>query len=148
MHIKNTWILWTNIVVLGFIIDFFTKLWAQNFAWLPIGIFSWLELTLIFNTWIAFGIPVPFLSLLTIVLIGMLLHIGYTHMSQWARSEVIGHWLFVAWAIWNGWERVLYWRVTDFISVDHFSVFNVADICISLGAILIVGMAVWKIISK
>jgi signal peptidase II len=44
--------------------------------------------------------------------------------------------LILAWAIGNGIERVFRWYVIDFIGVEYFSVFNLADSFITIGAIL------------
>ena len=48
----------------------------------------------------------------------------------------VSFWLILGGAIWNWIERVFIGNVVDFIWVKYFSVFNVADSFITLGAIL------------
>ncbi len=40
--------------------------------------------------------------------------------------------LILSWALWNAYERIFVGEVIDFIGIKYFSVFNFADIYISL----------------
>lgn len=54
--------------------------------------------------------------------------------------ERAGLWLIIGGGLGNLWDRLLYGSVIDFIRLDfvNFAVFNVADICICIGAALVV----------
>lgn len=56
-------------------------------------------------------------------------------MSRWAR---LGLWLVVAGGLGNLYDRLTYGYVVDFIEVlfINFAIFNVADICVCLGAVI------------
>ena len=46
--------------------------------------------------------------------------------------------LILAWAIWNGYERIVNSFVVDFIWVKYFSVFNLADAFICIWAVIFI----------
>ncbi|MDD3301955.1 MAG: signal peptidase II [Candidatus Gracilibacteria bacterium] len=52
--------------------------------------------------------------------------------------------LIISGALGNAWERVFLGRVTDFIGVKYFSVFNLADTYITLGMIIYFVLVVFK----
>lgn len=120
------------------IIDLFTKYLANSFLIEKINIFGkYFFLKYTENTWIAFGINLPFLKIITIILI---LLIFYYYFKEEKKKENkfldISFWLIIWWAIWNWIERIFFSWVTDFIWVSFFSIFNFADIFICLWAII------------
>lgn len=129
------------IVVLTFwiFLDLLTKNIALKYLQNEISIFSDLFfLEYVENTWVAFSIEIPGLKYLTIILI---IAIFYYYLFE--RKSVknlklldLSFWLILAWAIWNWYERIFNWKVIDFIWIKYFSIFNLADIFISLGAII------------
>lgn len=52
-------------------------------------------------------------------------------------SEQLGYALFLAGALGNGLDRLLLGYVVDFIHLHYWPVFNVADICITAGALVL-----------
>lgn len=89
------------------------------------------------NPWIAFSINLPFIKVITIILI---LYIFYYYIKeeQNKKSKLIdlSFWFILAWAIWNWIERVFNSFVIDFIWVKYFAIFNTADVFISIWAII------------
>ena len=153
------------IIIIWIIIDLSTKNLALNYLQERVDIFwSFLYLEYVENTGIAFSIQIPtfFLKILTISLI---IWIFYYYRSERNKLNVIpakagiyknvdtsdwflpsqewqaklldlSFWLILAWAIWNWVERILEWKVIDFIGVKYFAVFNLADSFITIGAII------------
>jgi signal peptidase II len=107
-----------------------------SFELIP-GVFS---LSLAHNTGIAFSFPLEgsLLSGVTIALI--LLIIGYywrharRHPSLWIHA---GYGLLLGGALANAYDRIFLGAVIDFLSLRHFAVFNVADMAISLGVLIL-----------
>lgn len=50
----------------------------------------------------------------------------------------IWYWLILGWAVGNWIERILYSKVTDFISVKYFAIFNFGDIFINIWTIILI----------
>ncbi len=126
------------IIIFWILIDLVSKYWSSIFVNEKISIlWDFMYLYHIKNDGIAFSIDVPFLKIITIVLI---LGIFYYYFKEerYKKSQLvdISFGLILAWAIWNGIERVLYGQVTDFIAVSGFAVFNIADSFITIGAFL------------
>jgi len=90
-----------------------------------------LKITHIKNTGVAFGTPLPGISfVIPIVLLGMRIFLR----KSWNRIselEKIGYLMIITGGFFNALERTIFGSVTDFISVQYFSVFNVADIAIT-----------------
>ncbi|OFI07565.1 lipoprotein signal peptidase [Clostridium acetireducens DSM 10703] len=135
------------IIILGIILDRITKIWALKYLALGNNViiipnffaFSYLE-----NRGAAFGIlqnKLLFLVVITlIVLIGIVYYIlKYKPTSNLLR---IGLAFVISGAIGNLIDRVMYGFVVDFIllhykNVYYFPTFNIADMLVSLGALLL-----------
>lgn len=107
-------------------------------------IWDFLYLELIYNSGIAFGTAVPSL-LLKYGTIALIIWIYYYYRTQrtsfsWKNLKLIdiSAALVLSWAVWNGYERFMYWKVVDFIGVQYFSIFNIADSLISIWWVLLV----------
>ncbi len=89
-----------------------------------------------FNTGISRSIAIPQIITIiwTILILGILIYLCYTkQISKWATIFLI--W----WAIGNLIDRIFLWWVRDFILLfNRFPIFNLADVFISIGVILIV----------
>jgi len=135
------------IIVLFIFFDFITKFLATYYLEIrQIDFFSgFFYLHLFLNDWIAFSFYVPFLKILTIVII-LLLVFYYIKYESFKKNKIIdlSFVLIISWALWNAWERVFLWRVTDFIWVKYFSVFNLADTYITLWMIIYFVLVVFK----
>lgn len=128
------------IVITWVVLDIATKKIASIYLLEKINIISnffYLQFTL--NPWIAFWIKVNplFLKILTIFLI-IIIFYYYKIEEKKENSKLfdISFALILSWAIWNWIERVLNWNVIDFLWVKYFSIFNLADSFITIGAII------------
>lgn len=131
------------------ILDLITKRWALDALAAQRGelLGGLVPLTLAFNKGAAFGIRVGDDSRwlfvpITIVALGLLVYIlAQTAKRDWPRILAIS--LVVSGAVGNLWDRVRWSRgVVDFIGpidlgIYDFPIFNVADISITCGAILL-----------
>jgi len=124
------WLIWA---------DTLTKLWSERLWDTQIQI---IPHTLSFeyaqNIWIAFSIPITgvFLKILTLILILWIFYYywNYERSKKWKLLH-ISYALIFAGAIWNAWERIFRGYVTDFISLEYFAIFNLADSYITLWAL-------------
>jgi len=102
--------------------------------------------TNIHNSGAAFGLA-PALALVFLVAsiavsIGLVAYVA-THRNELAVDAVLG--LILGGTVGNGFDRVMYGTVTDFITVHFWPVFNVADSAVSTGVVLLaVGYLVRK----
>lgn len=85
------------------------------------------------NFWISFWIPIALelTIFFTVVICGMIICL-YKRGYIWENILI----LILAWSLWNLFDRIFFWYVRDFVSISSFPVFNFADICITLWAIL------------
>jgi len=127
------------IIIIWVILDLFTKSLALVYLQNEISIFSDLFfLKYAENTWVAFSTQIPGLKYLTMVLIGAVFYYYFLERKNTKNLKLLdlSFWLILAWAIWNWYERVLNSKVIDFLWVKYFAIFNLADVFISLGAII------------
>ena len=90
-----------------------------------------LRITHVKNTGVAFGTPLPGISF---VIPLILLSIGVFLWKSWKKiseREKTGYLMIITGGLLNALERTALGSVTDFISVQYFSVFNVADMAIT-----------------
>ncbi len=137
--ISNSSIL--QIILLFFLVfvDFFTKyLWDLYLVWKKINIiWDFFYLSLHKNPWIAFSISLPYIKIITIILILFLIYYFFRFEKNKNNIFINISFIFIiSWAIWNAWERIFFWEVTDFFWIKYFSVFNFADIYINIWIIL------------
>jgi len=129
------------ILIIWIILDLYSKNLALNFLQEKINIlWDFLYLQYVENTGIAFSTQIPFLKILTIILI-IVIFVYYLNERKKEKNKSLidlAFWLILAWAIWNWIERILYWKVIDFLWVKYFSVFNLADSFISIWAIILI----------
>lgn len=127
-----TIIFWIFIDLLS---KYFAKLHLQNeninILW------DFLFLWYVENKWIAFSINIPFLKIVTIILIfGIFYYYFKEEKNKNDKIIDLSFWLILAWALWNWYERIINSFVVDFIWVKYFSVFNLADSFIFIWALL------------
>lgn len=128
-----------KIILLFFIVilDILTKYWVNisdpDFS--IIG--NILRITHAKNTGVAFGTPLPGISfIIPLILLGM----GIFLWKSWNRIselEKTGYIMIITGGFLNALERTIFGSVTDFISLQYFAVFNVADIAITGWVILL-----------
>jgi signal peptidase II len=127
------------IIIIWVTLDLFTKNLALNNLQEQVNIFGdFLFLKYVENTWIAFSLQISGLKYLTIFLIIWIFYYYFSErkINENKRLLDLSFWLVLAWAIWNWYERVLNEKVIDFIWIKYFSVFNLADIFISVWAMI------------
>lgn len=128
------------IVVSWVVVDLVSKYLAWIYLRESVKIFwDLVFLKYIENTWIAFSLPLEWI-LLKIVTISLIFGIFYYYFKEERKNNKkivdISFGLILAWAIWNGIERIFYWKVIDFFWIQYFSVFNLADSFITIWAII------------
>lgn len=121
-------------------IDILSKYISNNYIDNQINlIWDFLYLKFIENTWIAFSIQIPSI-LLKIITISLIILIFYYYKKEKTKDKSIfldiSAWLVIWWAIWNAIGRIFDEKVIDFIGVKYFAIFNLADVFISIWAIL------------
>lgn len=123
-------------------LDTLSKLFAEQFLRDPITLFpSFFSLEYVQNPGIAFSIPLTgmFLKIITLILIFWIIWYYFKEEKQkHSRILNLSYSFVIAGALGNAWERLWRWYVTDFISVEYFSVFNLADSFISIWAIWLI----------
>ncbi len=96
------------------------------------------HITKIKNTGIAFGTPLPGIHIIIpLILLGIWFFM-IRSWKQFSEYEKIGFvCLFTGWLM-NALERAIFGSVTDMVSIQHFAVFNVADIAVTLWAFILI----------
>lgn len=145
--------LWVSLLVIG--LDQFTKQWAlaSLAPYEPVAIMPMFNIMLAFNPGAAFSFLGDqdgwqrwfFIALAWGVSLALVVWLSKTHLTQ--RRLVLGLTLVLGGAIGNVIDRMVYHHVVDFLDfywgVWHYPTFNVADIAISVGAVLLIWDA-WK----
>lgn len=148
--IKNSGLIWLWLTVIVFVLDQWTKSWASNTLNLyqaePIT--SFLNWTLMHNEGMAFSILADqsgwqrwAISVVAIGIVFWLLHWLY-NTDKDKKILNIGLVLVVGGALGNTFDRLTLGYVVDFIEIFYktfyWPAFNIADMAISCGAILLI----------
>jgi signal peptidase II len=118
----------------------------------PIIGHSLVRLTYVLNPGIAFGVDI--FGLRPLLVFGWLAAIMLSiYLARLARHRDLLRWpvmLFLAGAVGNSIDRLIFGQVTDFVDVDmpdfimeRFAVFNVADSCITVGIVLLAAIVLF-----
>ena len=138
---KQNILLVAGIVLVAFF-DFFLKFLAQSFLTpaQPIKILSFLKLELTQNSNLAFGIPFPreLIILLSVVAIIFLNNLFVKNVKKESKIGIIAFVLLLGGAFGNLTERILFGKVTDFVSLSIIPNFNLADTALTIGATLLI----------
>jgi signal peptidase II len=118
---------------------------------LNINVASFLNLNLIWNEGIAFGLlsfdQKFYYNLVTLLIIIIILVIIRLMMKS-KGLEKLSYIMIIGGALGNIFDRIYYSAVPDFIDIYfnnfHWFIFNVADIFISLGVIILIGLEFFK----
>ncbi len=97
-------------------------------------------LTYVENTGIAFGIALPYLLiiLINVLLVAGLIYLADRELDIKKKTAQIPLALIIGGALGNIYDRLSYGYVIDFISIWKWPAFNLADIYITVGVLLIV----------
>lgn len=134
------------IVFILFIADRILKYYfIENPAGLSGGVFisGWLDFQLEKNYGIAFGLPVGGWALMLVVIIIIFILVGYL-IKSWQKNDslmILALALIIGGAVSNLIDRLRFGFVIDYIDVPWFTIFNLADIMITVG----VGLAIVKL---
>ena len=136
-----------------FIIDRISKLYvinsAETFGQYDVSVNSFLNLTLIWNEGIAFGLfsfdEKLYYNLLTIFIILVTTVIIWL-MSKSKGFEKYSFIMIIGGSLGNIFDRIFYSAVPDFIDIHinnlHWFIFNVADIFITLGILCLISIEI------
>ena len=136
--------IFTITIIIWIILDLWSKNLATRFLQDRINIIGdllYLEHTL--NPGIAFSITLNQILLKIITIFLIIWFFGYYLKEERKNNNTyidLAFGLIIAWAIWNAIERIAKENVIDFIWVKYFSVFNLADSLITIGAIIYIIM--------
>jgi len=100
---------------------------------------DWLDLKPIMNSGLAFGWPMA-VSAVIIATVLILVGLVYWAWLSYRRRQYVSFFalaIVIAGAYSNLLDRIRYGAVIDYISLEHFSVFNLADVLISVGIIIL-----------
>lgn len=127
-------------------LDYISKYIANSHLSNQINLLSdFVYLKLVKNPWIAFSINFPFLKIITVFIIIWIIFYFIKYEKNKNNSFInLSFALIIWWALWNARERILFSWVTDFIWVKYFSIFNFADIFLTLWVILYLGLIILK----
>ena len=130
----------TAVVVL-LALDRATKIWAAASlkAVGTIPLIPFFDLTYVENTGAAFGLGRGAGKLLTVVSIALVIGLQYLR-RRWPKNDLWlqgGALLVTTGAIGNLYDRFRFGYVVDFLHIHHWPVFNVADSCITIGALML-----------
>jgi signal peptidase II len=118
-----------------------TKIWAMRELRFigPVPVLPFFELSYVENTGAAFGLGhganglfIAVSAVLILALAGLL--------RRWPKDDLwlqAGGTLVLTGAVGNLYDRIAYRYVVDFLYLHHWPVFNVADSCITVGAVLL-----------
>ncbi len=132
------------VFALGILLDILSKWTAQNYLSEQIPLlWDFVFLKYAENPGIAFSIELPpvLLKVLTIVLIIAIFYYYKQEKKSLSKKNDrymhdIAFALILSGAVGNGIERIFHEKVIDFLWVQWFAIFNLADTWITLGAIL------------
>tara|TARA_B100001758_G_scaffold139331_1_gene120050 strand:+ start:18 stop:506 length:489 start_codon:yes stop_codon:yes gene_type:complete len=148
LFFKKTF-LYFGIILIIFLADRISKLYIlstlENLGIVDININSYINLILVWNTGIGFGLfsfeQSAIYNLMTILIILINLFIVYL-IIQSKDNSVYFFLIILGGSLGNLFDRLYYSAVPDFIDISykgyHWFVFNVADIFISLGIICLI----------
>ena len=143
-----------SIIFVIFITDRISKLYvinsAEAFGEYDVSVTSFLNLTLIWNEGIAFGLfsfdDKLYYNLLTIFIILVTTVIIWL-MSKSRGFEKYSFMMIIGGSFGNIFDRIFYSAVPDFIDIHinsfHWFIFNVADIFISLGILCLISIEIF-----
>ena len=147
--IKSKILFPTLIIVSTFLLDRFSKIYilnlAENTENLNLSITSFINIILVWNTGIGFGLFQIDDNTLYNVITALILLINFVIIYILINSEKFQRILFsliLGGSLGNLYDRIYYSAVPDYIDLNyngyHWFVFNVADIFISIGILMLI----------
>lgn len=146
-----------SLIIFFILLDQISKLLAMKSFEIPYEIFDFFSLKFVQNEGIAFSLPVAqyiviplsflFLGWLGWQIYNYQLSINNKQLAKSSKNLVANHYslstiyayvLIFSGALGNLLDRLIYGKVTDFLSFWNFPVFNLADTWITIGIILFI----------
>ena len=147
MSLKTKIISGNLLALAGFIVDRVIKyLLLQKFPdreFLLLG--DWLKLKLAYNSGVAFGLPLNsylILAAYVVILAAVAALTGICYRRKQAAMAIIFSFIFAG-GFSNLLDRLKFGQVIDYLDVKFYSVFNLADVMIVVGVLLIIAIN-WK----
>tara|TARA_Y100000768_G_scaffold187988_1_gene140824 strand:- start:6 stop:491 length:486 start_codon:yes stop_codon:yes gene_type:complete len=153
--IKKNFFITSSLILLIFLLDRISKIYVINLDKKLLGseIFSlkYLNIKLIWNEGIAFGLlsfdQENLYNLLTVLIILIIFFI-FVMILKSSGLEKLALIMILGGALGNVFDRILYKAVPDFIDFHvgdfHWFIFNISDIFISIGVIIMVFLEIFK----
>ena len=93
------------------------------------------------NTGVAFSIPIPFwiIVIVSVIMIFVILYLAVKELDISKKIAQLGVALILSGGIGNLIDRIWYGFVIDFIAIWKYPAFNLADVYIVIGVLLILG---------
>jgi signal peptidase II len=145
---KNS-LMWLFLSLIILVLDQITKTWVSTHLSFnqPVNILPYFDLRLLHNTGAAWSILADqggwqrwFLSGLAII-VSIVIMVWLTRLDSKQRWLACGLALILGGALGNVMDRIIYGYVVDFIDIYyqawHWPAFNIADIGISIGAVML-----------
>jgi len=147
--IKSKYLIHISIILIIFIIDRLSKIYvinlSENLMDLNIPVTSFLNIILVWNSGIGFGLfqidksfVYNFITIFILIINLIIIYLIFTA----DKLQKILFAMILGGSLGNFYDRVYYSAVPDFIDLNyngyHWFVFNVADIFISLGILLLI----------
>lgn len=136
LHIKN--IAWLMMLAIFFLIDRYFKLLAITTSSRPL-IANWLNFNFVPNYQISFSLPIsgPWLNLFISFIIGGLLFYTVINCKKLKTIEFVSLLGIIIGALSNLMDRFCYGFVIDYLDLKWFTIFNLADVMISAGSLIL-----------
>jgi len=145
---KNS-LMWLFLSLIILVLDQITKTWVSTHLSFnqPVNILPYFDLRLLHNSGAAWSILADqggwqrwFLSLLAII-VSIVIMVWLTRLDSKQRWLACGLALILGGALGNVMDRIIFGYVVDFIDIYyqawHWPAFNIADIGISIGAVML-----------
>ena len=102
---------------------------------------KYFSLQLSHNVGIAFSLPIEWIPLKIITIVILLFLLSFYIREEYPKNSRLLDTAYVcifagAWS--HAYERIFIWHVVDFIALKYFAILNLADILISIWALLII----------
>lgn len=102
-----------------------------------LSLFGDVRLQLAFNKGFAFSLPAPQLILISLAFLVSVFLIYWSFQKERTHCEKWASVLLVSGAIGNVIDRILFSEVTDFFAFWSFPIFNVADMLVTFGVVVL-----------
>lgn len=98
---------------------------------------DWIKIVLFKNTGIAFSTPLPGIKIIIPLILSGLLWFMIVFWKKLTEIEKVGYIMIFTGGSLNALERSIFGSVTDMIYVHYFAIFNIADISVTLGVLVL-----------